>query len=501
MSIVSFNFIIFIIITSLIYYIVPKSKRWIALLVFSFIFFYLNCAIELIFYLITGIIVAFIGTNIMYKNKSDKKRKLVLFLSLLVIIGILFVLKYYNIIPMTFNRFAGLFSINTHLGMISLLAPLGISYYTLSIIGYVVDVYRGAYKPLNNPFKLLLFTSYYPIMISGPVLRFKEMEEELFIGKDLDYSNIYIGFERIIYGIMKKIVIANHLSFIVTTIFNDYNYFTGVYIIYGVILYAIQIYCDFSGCMDIVIGASKMYGVKLPENFDSPFFSRNLSEFWRRWHISLGTWAKDYIMYPLLKSNLFQKLGSSCKKKFGKKYGKKIPTILAILVLWLLIGLWHGASYKYIFAAGILPWIYLSVSQLFEDKFSKITSVFKFRTECFSYHLFQSIRTFLLMCFIWLVVCAPNLDVFDDVLRNIFIYNYDCFEKLPRVPFNIILMMLLLVTVVDYFNYKKINVFEVLQEQNIWFRYLVLIFIISIILIFGAYGPGYNAVDFIYGGF
>ena len=501
MSIISLNFIIFLIITVIIYYIVPKKSNWIFLLIYSFIFFLLSCSIKLILYLISGVAIAYIGTNYLSEPKSIKQKKVILLCVLISIIGMLFVLKYVNIIPMTINYFTSIFSINTKFGMVSLIAPLGISYYTLSLIGYIIDVYREAYKPLKNPFKLLLFCSYYPMMISGPILRFKKIENEFFEPKKLDYSNIFIGFERIIYGIMKKVVIADHLSLIISTIFGNFYFFSGPYIIYGVILYAIQIYCDFSGCMDIVIGASKMYGIKLPENFDSPFFSRNLSEFWRRWHISLGTWAKDYIMYPLLKSNNFQKLGNKCRKIFGKKIGKKIPTILAILILWLLIGLWHGASYKYIFAAGILPWFYLTISQLFEKQINTITTKLKIRTDCFSYHLFQSIRTVLLMCFIWLVVCSPNLSDFDNVIKSIFVYNYDCFEKLPKVPFNIILMMMLLVCIVDYLNYIKINAFEVLQQQNIWFRYLIVLLLIGIILIFGAYGPGYNAVDFIYGGF
>ena len=501
MSIISLKFLLFLIVTTFIYYVIPKKFQWISLLLFSIIFFILSGK-WLIFYLVICVLVAFVGTNLMAgKFNKEKGKKYILFLTLLIIIGMLFMLKYFNIIPMTINSFAKLFSINLNFSMLYLIAPLGISYYTLSTIGYVIDVYRGAYKPLKNPFKLLLFSSYYPMMISGPILRYKEMKNELFESKNLDYTNVFMGFERVIFGIMKKMVIADQLAILVSEIFAAYHIFSGFYIIYGVILYAIQIYCDFSGCMDIVIGASGMYGVKLPENFDSPFFSRSLSEFWRRWHISLGTWAKDYIMYPLLKSDVFQKLGARCRKKFGKKIGKKIPTIIAIFILWILIGLWHGASYKYIFAAGILPWLYLTLSQMFENFNNNLTTKLHINTECFSFHLFQSIRTFLLMCFIWLVVCSPNLSSFLDVIKSVFVYNSGVFGYLSKIPVNAIFLMLLLVLLVDYLNYKGKNAFVLLQKQNIIFRYFILLFVIAIILIFGAYGPGYNAVDFIYGGF
>ena len=339
-------------------------------------------------------------------------------------------------------------------------------------------------------------------MISGPFVRYNYMEKELFEAKKFNWDNIFLGFYRIIYGLMKKLVIADQLGIFVNAVFDNYTTYTGFYIIIAVILYAIQIYADFSGCMDIVYGASKMYGIDLLENFDSPFFSKNLSEFWRRWHISLGTWAKDYIMYPLLKSDLFQKLGKKCKKDFGKKAGKLIPTVLAILILWLLIGLWHGTSFRYIFAAGILPWIYLTLGQIFEDSIKRLTKKLHIKTNCFSFRLFQSLRTFGLMCIVWLIACSPSLLGSLDVIKHIFVFfDTTIISELPQLPSKIILLCCILVLVVDYLNYKGINVFEKFKDQNIWFRWFILFALIIIILIFGAYGPGYDASEFIYGGF
>ena len=503
MSIVSFYYIAFLLLTIIIYYLFPKKHRWPVLLLSSIVFFLVSVIetdYKLIFYPLMGILVSYVGSNIIYRAKKGKK--LVLFLTIFILLGTLILLKWFNIIPMTLNVFGKLFDINTHYGTFNILAPLGISYYTLSLIGYVVDVYVGAYEAEKNPFKLCLYGLYYPILVSGPFVRYSKMKEELFSVKEFEYSNIFIGFERIIFGFMKKLVIADTLAPFVKAVFADYQLYSGYYIIIALVLYAIQIYCDFSGCMDIVIGTSKMYGINLDENFNSPFLSRNLSEFWRRWHISLGLWGRDYIMYPLLKSNAFQKLGKKIKKIFGKKTGKLITTLIPIFILWLLIGLWHGASFRYIFCAGILPWIYLASSQIFEGLILKINQVFHIRTECFSFQVFRILRTLMLMCFIWLFACSPSLSESIDVMKSILVIkDTNLFESLPQLPMLVLFISLGLVFAVDYYNYKEINLFEEFQKQNIVFKYAAVLFVMFLVLMYGAYGPGFNASDFIYGGF
>lgn len=500
MSIVSFSFLFFLFISLIIYYIFPRKYRWIVLLISSILFFLISCDYKLIFYLLLGILITYIGARVISeKNLNPKSKKIVLVLTLLCIISELFVLKYINIFPLGMNAIGKLFNINFTFGTINLLAPLGISYYTLSLISYVVDCYWGTCTAQKNFFKHATFACYYPTLISGPIVRYPEMKEELFNERKIEWSNIYKGFTRIIYGIMKKLVIADFLAKYVSLIFSNYQTYSGLYIILGLVCYAIQIYADFSGCMDIVIGASKMYGIKLPENFKSPFFSKSLSEFWRRWHITLGLWGKDYIMYPLLKSTFFQKLGKKTKKIFGKKLGKKIPTILSIFILWLLIGIWHGASFRYIFAAGILPWIYLTIGELFEFLPPKINQIFKIKTDCFSFKLFQSMRTILLMCFIWLFVCSPSLSSAPSVIKSILtptnLYHIKNFPKF------IAFYTIIPVVVIEYLKYKDINVLDKFYEQNVLFKWIVLFMMIITILLFGCYGPGYDASSFIYGGF
>lgn len=503
MSITSLKFFAFLIASIILYYIFPKKHRWSMLLVTSVAFFLLSGAHYLILYMLFGVIVTYIGTRLIdEKLKTEKAKKIVLFITIASIVIELATLKYINFIPTTVNGFTQLFNIGFNLNTINLLAPLGISYYTLSLIGYTLDVYWTTSKAQKNFFKHMLFTCYYPILISGPFVRYEHMKKELFEPKKFDINNIIYGAQRIVYGLLKKMVIADQLAIVVNAIFSNYYEYSGVYIIFGVILYAIQIYADFSGCIDIVIGASRTYGVVLPENFESPFFSRNLSEFWRRWHISLGLWGKDYIMYPLLKSEKFQKLGNFCKKKLGKKIGKKIPTILSILILWIIIGIWHGASYKYIFAAGIIPWIYLTISELLSDVLKKGKEKIHIRTDNFSYRLFESLRTFALMCFVWLFALAPTFTSGFKVVRQIFNFaSLNLRLNLPQIPYAIIFFACIIVIVVDYLKYKNINVLEWFNKQGLIFRYIVIYSMLYLILIYGAYGEGYNPVDFIYGGF
>lgn len=508
MRITSINFFMFLIVSTFFYYVLPKKVRWFSLLISSLTFFFLASA-KVFGYLAVGIVVSYIGAILIEKKcKGEKSKRAILVCTIGIQIAGLFLLKYFNLIPNTVNYLGKLFNINIGMTTINLIAPIGISYYSLSVISYVVDVYRTTIKAEKNIFKYMLFACYYPCMVSGPFIRYSEMKNEFFKNAELDWNNIFMGVHRIIYGLLKKMVIADNLAIWVRMIFSDLSTYSGVYIIFGALLYAIQIYCDFSGCMDIVIGSSKLYGVKLPENFESPFFSRNLSEFWRRWHITLGLWGKDYIMYPLLKSAKFQKLGSKTKKIFGKNIGKKIPVIISIFVLWVIIGIWHGASYKYIFAAGILPWVYFSISELFDGVIKSITKFLKIDTEKFSFHLFQSIRTLAMMCIIWIFAISPTLRESKIIIQKIFIGSKLSFLEFMNgnffadiYKFICIAIALICVAIVDYLKYKEINVGEKFNKQGIVFRYFILFGIISTILIYGVYGPGYNPADFIYGGF
>lgn len=515
MTITSINYFVFLFLTTVLYYLFPKKIRWVSLLIFSAVFFLLN-SWRVFYFLLFGTGIAYLGALLLQEEqRTERQKRIILSACIVVIVSFLFLLKYFSFLPKTINAFGALFHLNFQLGTLDLIAPIGISYYTLSLWGYLVDVYRTTARAERNYFKLCLFTCYYPCLVSGPIIRYPEMKTALFEPRSIQWDKLFQGFYRIIYGLLKKMFIADTLAVNVRLVFSDTEKFSGPLLLLGVLLYALQIYCDFSGCMDIVIGSSQLYGVRLPENFESPFFSRNLSEFWRRWHITLGLWGKDYILYPLLKSARFQGLGSWAKKRFGKKAGKKLPLILAIWVVWAVIGFWHGANAKYFFAAGMLPWVYFSLSELCSDPIKSMTEKLSIRTDTFSFHLFQALRTLLLMLIIWLITLAPTFADSGKTLSRLFSFpsieaitefaEAFSFSALSRrhafVKLSSMALSLFGIGVVDLLKYRGVCVAERFYRQSFWFRYLVLFAMIIAIICFGVYGPGFHPGDFIYGGF
>ena len=509
LGITTLKFFVFLAMACAIYWLLPKKKRWPWLLAVNLVFIYESTGLAPMIFLAVDVVAIYVGTMILGKAEGNRVRALTVATVILIVVSQLVLLKYYNNMASWIDRgLFGVFGIHLATWRNTWLAPIGLSYFSLSAIGYVLDVFWRTYKPERNLLKVILFITWFPALVSGPFVRFREQRERLFGLKAFSYRNLKFGMERILWGLFKKMVIADRLAILTSAVFANPSDYTGWIMLIAVVLFALQIYCDFSGCMDIVLGASEMFQVTLPENFKRPFFSQNLSEFWRRWHISLGLWAKDYVMYPLLRTRLFAKMGKRAKRLFGKKHGKVIPTYIAMLILWIIIGIWHGGSFKYIVAAGLMPWIMIVGGQLLQPVFDKLKTCVN--TECFSYRLFTSVRTTLLMCAIWVVAMAGSstkegikalagmLDLtnpwvfFDGSLMGLGLDMYDFF---------IVFLGFLAVLVVGLLQEKGIMVREALERQNLAFQWLLLLGGMGIVLVFGIYGPAYNAAGFIYAGF
>jgi D-alanyl-lipoteichoic acid acyltransferase DltB (MBOAT superfamily) len=510
MTLTSFAFLVFVALSLFLYYSTPLRFRWVTLLTVSLAFFALSSELRSIPFLILGIVIAYIGAWLIgTKCKTASQKKIILAVTLILIITELCLLKYSNFFTNTAGLFGRLFHISVAGKSYSYLAPLGISYYTLSIIGYVLGVYWQTHDHQKNPFKFALFTCYFPRMTSGPITNYKQMESELFIGKRCCYEGVRAGFWRMLWGYFKKMVIADRLAILVNTVYADTSSYPGFYVVVAVFAFVFQLYCDFSGCMDIVLGASEMFGIHLPENFDVPFSSQSISEFWRRWHITLGVWAKDNLLYPILKSRFIQKIGVKSKKAFGKKLGKKIPTYLGLVVIWLFIGIWHGGSYKFLFLSGILPGFYLIAGDFLHPVFEKLNTALHINTQCFSFRLFRRFRTILLMCTSWIFIPAASLkagfQAWRDMLSTVnpWLLTDDSLFLLglDYKDFFILFIALIAVVSVEILHYKRIKIRETLKNQNIAFQWVVTMAAIFIVLIYGIYGSGYNPADFIYGGF
>lgn len=507
MSIVSFQFFVLVAAAVLVYWLFPAKIRFYVLLLVSWIFIWYANDRNFIPCLIMGlmIIVAYFGTLLIESVKDQKGvKKVVLFVVLLAEAGTLIWLKDVGFFNSIVEKIGSDFIIP------SLIAPLGISYFALSLIGYILDVYWGTQIPQYNFFKLALFGSYFPLLTSGPIVRYRESGEELIKTHILSYRFLCFGTQRILWGIFKKIVISERIGILVSTIYGDVDAYPGLYVWVAMAGFVLQLYTDFSGCIDILLGVSELFGIVLPENFDLPFSSRNLSEFWRRWHITLGQWLKDYVLYPILKSALWQKIGRKAKKVFGKKTGKKLPVWIGLFISWFMIGFWHGGSWNYIIGVGLWFWFLIVLGELFNPVSKKVISLLSVNTECFSWHLFQSVRTFVLFMFGLTLFPAPGfmegLKVYKSAMRefNPWIFFNDSFLKmgLSTYDISVLKLSLLILTIAGIVRIvTKKTVREWISGQNTYFRWTVWLLLIVVILIYGRYGPGFEASEFIYRGF
>jgi len=506
MNLTSVGFLAFVGVAVVLYYIIPLRFRWLALLGASICFIVSENGIKLS--LVMGLtVLATYGAGLILERKKSKE---VLISIIALNAGVLIYLKDMNFFIETVCTLGEAVGYTVEISSWDLLAPIGISYYTLNMISYILDLYWGTGRVQKNVFKFILFAGYFPVMASGPIIRYREIEETLYSGHKINYKNMCFGAQRILWGLFKKLVISDRLAVIVNAVYGDYHTYAGCYVIVAVIFFVFQLYTDFSACIDIVMGVSEIFGIVLPENFQMPFLSRNISEFWRRWHITLGAWLKDYVLWPILKTTLWQNMGEAIKKRFGKKVSKKIPVWLGLFFSWFIIGFWHGGSWNYIVGSGLFMWLMIVLGEACEPIFKWLILKLEINTDCFSWKLFQSVRTFVIfsigMSFfrarsvnegimLWQAAFStynPHI-LFDGSLLNLGLDKMDwwilCFSMVALGISGIISAV------------TKRPTREWLAEQNLVFRWLILYILIFFVVIFGCYGQGYDAQAFIYQGF
>lgn len=488
MSYASIEFLLFVLVLVLIYYIFPKKHRYIVLLIGSLIFYYLFSGKYIIFILLSSVITYFSGKLI---EKYNDKRKLILTLSILLNLSFLLVLKYNNFFGDIF-RVVGI-----NIPYKKFILPIGISYYTLETISYLTDIYRKRMKAENNYLKVLLFLVYFPQIVEGPIANYSRLSKTLFNTEKFNYDNFISSFVLIGWGFVKKLVIADRAGIFVNNVFE--NNYGGILLIIGILLYTLQIYADFSGCIDIVSGVSELFGVKLDENFKRPFFSKSIQEFWRRWHITLGTWLKEYVFYPISLSKINMKLNLKLMKMKSKYLSKFIITAFPLFFVWFFNGMWHGASFKYV-VYGLYYYVLMMIGILLEPILKRIISIFKVNTEVWSYKFFQAIRTILIVCFgmfLFRVDSFAQMGVMLHSKASTALFSLG----LKKADFALLIVGIFIMLIVGVMQEFNINIREELQKQNLIFKWLVYYIIIFSIIIFGIYGKGYDAASFIYGGF
>lgn len=528
MAIISIKFLAFLVVASAVYFLMPKKIRWCVLLFASYVYYFISSTKLTFFLILTTIsiyVTARLITNIDEKTKvkckelekeekkklkkiANQRKKLVLVVAILINFGILAVLKYGNFISENINQILNILNIKNNIPLREIVLPLGISYYTLQAISYVVDVFRGKYKAEKNFGKVALFLSFFPQMLEGPIGKFDELANQLYESHDFEYKRVKYAIQLMLWGFFKKLVIADRAAMYVNEVFGSYAEYNGIVIVMAVILYTVQIYAEFSGCIDIVRGVAQIFGVTLAENFKRPFFSKSIQEFWRRWHITLGAWLREYIFYPISFSKVCVNITTTAKKLFKGYIGKLIPAAFALFFVWFGNGIWHGASWKYVFY-GLYYYILTMLGMLFEPMFNKIVTKLKINKETFGYRLFQMFRTTTIVLGGMLIFRAHRLKTAWTMFKSIFafknfgtIFNGELFKiGIETSDFVIITIGIIIMFVVGLLQEKGYNIREKISKQNIVFRWILYYGVIFSIILFGIYGKGYSASSFIYGQF
>lgn len=436
MSFLSMNFLLFLSAAILGYYVIPGRLQWVWLLIFSYIF-YLASGPQAVIFILTTTVTTFLGGLWMermdrklaaylnrgktpqdekkaLKARTKQHKKYVAALVLIINFGILAVLKYRNFAVANINSLLG-----TDFASASLLLPLGISFYTFQSMGYLIDVYRGKYAPDRSLPRFALFVSFFPQILQGPIGRYDRLSDQLFARRKFDLQRVERGLQLMLWGYFKKIVIADRAAVVVSQVFGNYESYTGVTVILAVLFYSIQLYGDFSGGMDVVMGASECFGISLDANFKQPYFARSISDFWHRWHITLGTWMKDYVFYPFSLSKPMNRFGKYCKKHVGKHVSRVLPVCIANLLVFFLVGAWHGPAWKFI-AYGLYNGIIIAASNLFAPFYQKAAVRLHIPVNSRGWTAVQILRTFLLVNISWYFDMAESLGAAFVMMRNTF---------------------------------------------------------------------------------
>ena len=352
----SLQFLLFFPVAVLGYYLVPKRLQKPFLLALSY-FFYMFLHAGFVVFILISTLSTWGCALLLSRLQREGARRAAFACVLLLNLGILFVFKYFNMFAELAAALASLAGAALTPVRLSLLLPVGISFYTFQVLGYLIDVYRGTVEAEKNLLDYALFVTFFPQLLSGPIGRADSLLPQLAAPHPFCYDNLAAGLRMMLLGFFKKVLIADNIGIAVDRLFTYTDVFPGPVLVCGMMLYAVQIYCDFGGYCDVAIGAAKVLGIDLARNFDHPYFSQSIAEFWRRWHITLGAWFRDYLFYPVLRSPLCMALTRHFSKAHRRTAAKLVPTAVALAVVWFSTGLWHGAAWTYV-AWGCLHGLY-----------------------------------------------------------------------------------------------------------------------------------------------
>ena len=490
----SLEFLLFFPVVILIYFIIPNKIKYLWLLVSSY-YFYMSWDARYALLLLVSTVITFLSglfielINNLDKADSEKRtlKKLPVILSIVLNLGILFYFKYFSFALTTVSGAFRMLHVELNMPVFDVILPVGISFYTFQALGYTIDVYRGDIKAEKNFFRYALFVSFFPQLVAGPIERSKNLLGQLANPQKFSFDNFREGLLLMIWGFFLKVVMADRIAIFVDNVYGDYSHYPGVYLVIATILFGIQIYCDFAGYSTIALGAAKVLGIKLSDNFNSPYFAGSVAEFWRRWHISLTSWFKDYVYIPL---------GGNRKGK-ARKY-------INILTVFLLSGLWHGAGLSYIVWGG-LNGVYQITGDILKPVRDKITGFLKIENNPV-YKILSIVFTIALIDFTWIFFRAERLLDALAIVKSIFttfniniLADGSLFEcGIDKNNFLLVIITIFILAFADYCKYLGVAVREEVLKQKFWLRCLVFVIAVMAVLLFGKYGPAYDSAKFIY---
>ena len=491
MQVISFSFLIFLPVVVLVYAVLPQKMRGIWLLAASW-FFYLSAGAIYGIFLAVSIVTTYVAALLMEKpvqQTGTGRRKLILVSCLVLNLGILGVFKYAGFACHTVTGLLTALRIGSFATQpaLHLILPVGISFYLFQALGYLIDVYRGEIRAQHSFLRYALFVSFFPTVLSGPIERAGHMLPQLAAPQGFHYENMRKGLLRMLWGYFLKMVLADRIAILVDTVYASPAGYPGTVLFIAAVLYTFQIYCDFGGYTNIAVGAAQICGFELMENFDTPYLSGSIAEFWRRWHRSLSFWFRDYLYFPL----------GGNRKGTVRKY-------INIMIVFMVSGLWHGAAWTFVIWGG-LHGLYQVIGHLLMPLRNAVVKRFRIDRESFSHRLFKVLFTFLLVTLAWvffraermtqaLTILAGMRHITPSVLTDGTLYQLG----LDRPNFLLMIFGLLILIGTDLCNHRGIKVSEKILSQGLWLRWCIYIAAVVIIAVCGIWGPGYDATSFIY---
>lgn len=491
----SIDFLIFFPIVVLVYFIIPDKVKQFWLLVASY-YFYMCWNAKYALLILTSTVITFISGLLIEKVKNIKceveraarLKKIIVAGSFITNLGILFYFKYINLAVGTMAKLLSKVNIELNTPVFDIILPVGISFYTFQALSYTMDVYRNEIYAEKNFIRYALFVSFFSQLVSGPIERSKNLLKQLAVPKKFSFEDTREGFLLMLWGYFLKIVLADRIAMLVDVVYGDFYTFGGCYLIVATALFAVQIYCDFAGYSTIAMGTAKILRIELMDNFDAPYLSTSVSEFWRRWHISLTSWFKDYLYIPL---------GGSRKGKLRMYINK--------MIVFLLSGLWHGASFSFVVWGGINGF-YQVIGEVLKPLRNKLVNILHLNRESIGHKVAHMIGTFILVDISWIFFRASSfMDAFKIIKSIILVHNpwilvddslYSC--GLNEKNFGIMIVAILVLLFADVCKTKGIKIREVIVKQDYWVRWIIIAVSIAAILTFGIWGPKYSAANFIY---